>query len=43
MSRSGLPHDVIEYPCSDGQPMAGTQFHGGSTISTVIEYPEETL
>ena len=28
MSRSGLPHDVIEYPCSDGQPMAETDIHG---------------
>ena len=28
MSRSGLPHDVIEYPCSDGQPMAETEIHG---------------
>ena len=30
MSRSGLPHDAIEYPCSDGQPMAETQLHGAS-------------
>ena len=30
MSRSGLPHDVVEYPCSDGQPMAETQLHGAS-------------
>ena len=43
MSRSGLPDDVIEYPCLDGQPMAGTRLHGESTTSTVIEYPEETL
>ena len=21
MSRSGLPHDVVEYACSDGTPM----------------------
>ena len=28
MSHSGLPHDVIEYPCSDGQPMAETEVHG---------------
>ena len=27
MSRSGLPHDVVEYPCSDGQPMAETDIH----------------
>ena len=27
MSRTGLPHDVIEYPCSDGQPMAETDVH----------------
>ena len=32
MSRSGLPHDVIEYPCSDGQPMAETQLHGASMV-----------
>ena len=28
MSRSGLPHDAVVYPCSDGQPMAETQIHG---------------
>ena len=28
MSRSGLPHDVVEYPCSDGQPVAETETHG---------------
>ena len=28
MSRTGLPHDVVEYPCSDGQPMAETEIHG---------------
>ena len=28
MSRSGIPHDVVEYPCSDGQPMAETEIHG---------------
>ena len=28
MSRSGRPHDVVEYPCSDGQPMAETEIHG---------------
>ena len=28
MSRSGIPHDVVEYPCSDGQPMAETEVHG---------------
>ena len=28
MSRSGLPHDAVLYPCSDGQPMAETQIHG---------------
>ena len=32
MSRSGLPHDVVEYPCSDGQPMAETQLHGASMM-----------
>ena len=32
MSRSGLPHDVVEYPCSDGQPMAETQLHGASMV-----------
>ena len=32
MSRSGLPHDVIEYPCSDGQPMAETDIHGACTM-----------
>ena len=28
MSRSGLPHDAVVYPTSDGQPMAETQIHG---------------
>ena len=28
MSRPGLPHDAVVYPCSDGQPMAETQIHG---------------
>ena len=28
MSQSGLPHDIVEYPCSDGQPMAETETHG---------------
>ena len=28
MSRSGLPHDAVVYPCSDGQPMAETGIHG---------------
>ena len=28
MSRSGLPHDAVVYPSSDGQPMAETQIHG---------------
>ena len=27
MSQTGLPHDVVEYPCSDGQPMAETDLH----------------
>ena len=27
MSRTGLPHDVVVYPCSDGQPMAETDIH----------------
>ena len=27
MSQTGLPHDVVEYPCSDGQPMAETDIH----------------
>ena len=28
MSRPGLPQDAVEYPCSDGQPMAETPIHG---------------
>ena len=28
MSHTGLPHDAVVYPCSDGQPMAETQIHG---------------
>ena len=27
MGQTGLPHDVVEYPCSDGQPMAETDLH----------------
>ena len=27
MSQTGLPHDVVEYPCSDGRPMAETDLH----------------
>ena len=30
MSRTGLPHNAVVYPCSDGQPMAETQIHGAS-------------
>ena len=28
MSQTGLPHDAVIYPCSDGQPMAETGIHG---------------
>ena len=28
MSRSGLPHDAVVYPVSDGQPMAESGIHG---------------
>ena len=28
MSHTGLPHDAVVYPTSDGQPMAETQIHG---------------
>ena len=27
MSHTGLPHDAVVYPCSDGQPMAETDLH----------------
>ena len=27
MSQTGLPHDAVVYPCSDGQPMAETDLH----------------
>ena len=27
MSQSGVPHDVVEYPCSDGKPMAESDIH----------------
>jgi len=27
MSQTGLPHDVVEYACSDGRPMAETDLH----------------
>ena len=32
MSHSGLPHDAVFYPTSDGQPMAETQIHGESMM-----------
>ena len=32
MSHSGLPHDAVVYPCSDGQPMAETAIHGESMM-----------
>ena len=32
MSRTGLPHDVVVYPCSDGQPMAETEVHGACMV-----------
>ena len=28
MSHTGLPHDAVVYPTSDGQPMAETEIHG---------------
>ena len=28
MSQTGLPHDVVEYPCSDCRPMAETEVRG---------------
>ena len=27
MSQSGVPHDVVEYPCSDRKPMAESDIH----------------
>ena len=27
MSHTGLPHDAVLYPCSDGEPMAETDLH----------------
>ena len=27
MSQTGLPRDIVEYPCSDGQPMAESDIH----------------
>ena len=27
MSQTGLPHDAVVYPCSDGQPMGETDIH----------------
>ena len=27
MAQTGLPHDVVVYPCSDGQPMGETDIH----------------
>ena len=32
MSRPGLPHDAVEYPCSDGQPMAETDLHASCMV-----------
>ena len=32
MSHTGLPHDAVFYPCSDGQPMAETDLHAASMV-----------
>ena len=32
MSHTGLPHDAVLYPCSDGQPMAETDLHAASMV-----------
>ena len=32
MSRSGLLHDTVVYPCSDGQPMAETDIHAACMV-----------
>ena len=32
MSRTGLPHDAVFYPSSDGQPMAETDLHAASMV-----------
>ena len=32
MSRTGLPHDAVLYPCSDGQPMAEIDLHAASMV-----------
>ena len=32
MSRPGLPHDAVEYPCTDGQPMAETDLHASCMV-----------
>ena len=32
MSQTGLPHDVVLYPCSDGQPMAETDLHAACMV-----------
>ena len=36
MSRSGLPHDAVVYPTSDGQPMAETGIHGECMMYVTI-------
>ena len=38
MSRSGLPHDAVVYPTSDGQPMAETQVHGDCMTYVLRRY-----
>ena len=32
MSHTGLPHDALLYPCSDGQPMAETDLHAAIMV-----------
>ncbi len=32
MSHTGLPHDTVLYPCSDGQPMAETDLHAACMV-----------
>ena len=41
MNRSGLPHDIVVYPCSDGQPMAETDIH--ATCMMYVTYALKRL
>ena len=41
MSRSGLPHDVVEYPCSDGTPMGESDIWSTVLVAGRVSWTRE--